>query len=62
MVRQVRYEAGTCLEIEIDRQIVSVAKWMTRADLCQRFTCGFDPQPDFNALCQVLRLLDEHHV
>ena len=60
MIRQVRYESGTCVEIEIDHSVVNVPKWMTRPELCSRFTCGIDPLPDLKALCQVLRLLDEH--
>jgi len=50
----------TCLELEFDHSIVNVARWMTRADLCSRFTCGHEPQPDLEAIVQVLRLLDQH--
>jgi hypothetical protein len=60
VARQVRYQSLTCSELEIDHSIVNVARWMTRADLCSRFTCGLDPQPDLEALMQVLRLLDQH--
>jgi hypothetical protein len=60
VIRQVRYESGDCLELEIDGKVVNVPRWMTRDDLCFRFTCGLDPVADFEALCQVLRLLDEH--
>lgn len=59
VVRQVRYEYQTCVEIEIDQKTVCVARWMTRADLCQRFTCGHNPIPDCDSLLQILRLLEE---
>jgi hypothetical protein len=55
----VRYQSLTCLELEIDHSVVSVAWWMTREELCSRFTCGPDPQPDFEAISQVFRLLDQ---
>ncbi len=60
VVRSVRYGFQTCLELEIDRKIVNVAQWMTRADLCTRFTCGLDPRPDLDALTQILTLLNRH--
>jgi uncharacterized protein (DUF2344 family) len=49
----------TCLELEIDQKIVNVARWMTRADLCTSFTCGHNPQPDLDALVQILTLIDQ---
>ena len=58
-MRQVRYDFAVCLELEIDRAIVNVPRWMTRADLCQRFTCGLDPVPDLDALRQILKLLHQ---
>ena len=58
MVRRVRYDFRTCLEVEIDQVIVNLPHWMTRADLCQRFKCGFDPVPQLDALRQILQLLD----
>jgi hypothetical protein len=58
VVRQVKYAHSTCLEIIIDQKIVNVARWMTRADLCQQLTCGHDPVPHLNSLLRVLRLLD----
>ena len=58
VVRRVRYDFGTCLEVEIDRGIVNVPHWMTRADLCRHFTCGLDPVPQLDALRQILLLLD----
>ena len=60
VVRQVHYQSLTCSELEIDHSIVNVARWMTRAEVCSRLTCGLDPQPDLEALMQVLRLLDQH--
>jgi len=60
VVRQVRYQSLTCRELEIDHSIVNVALWMTRAEVCSRFTCGLDPRPDLESLFQVLRLLDQH--
>ena len=59
MVRRVRYDFGTYLEVEIDQAIVNLPRWMTRADLCQRFQCGFDPVPRLDALRQILQLLDD---
>jgi len=58
VVRQVRYDFATCLEVEIDRAIVSLPHWMTRADLCRHFTWGLDPVPQLDALRQILQLLD----
>jgi hypothetical protein len=60
VVRRVQYPRLTCLELEIEQKIVIVAPWMTRADVCQRLTCGHDPIPQIDSLLQVLRLLDEH--
>jgi hypothetical protein len=60
-VRLVKYAQGHCLEIMIDHKIVNVARWMTRADLCQQLICGHDPVPDVKALLRVLRLLDGQH-
>jgi len=57
IVRQVRYDYCTCLEVEIDQVIVNVPHWMTRADLCRHFTCGHDPVPQLDALRQILQLL-----
>ena len=59
VVRQVRYDFATCLEVEIDQAIVNVPHWMTRADLCRRFTCGLDPVPQLDALRRILKLLDD---
>jgi hypothetical protein len=59
VVRLVRYGLLTCLELEIDQKIVNVARWMTRADLCTSFTCGHNPQPDLDALVQILTLIDQ---
>ena len=61
VVRQVKYPQRTCLEIMIDHKIVNVARWMTRADLCQQLICGHDPVPDVKVLLRVLRLLDDQH-
>jgi hypothetical protein len=36
VVRRVRYDFGTCHEVEIDEAIVNLPHWMTRADLCER--------------------------
>ena len=46
------------IELEIDLKIVCVPRWMTRADICQRLTCGHEPVPHLVALLQILRLLD----
>ena len=62
MVRRVRYDFATCLEIEIDHTIVNVPHWMTRADLCRHFTCGPDPVPQLDALRQILKLLDAQRI
>jgi len=59
VVRSVPYGLLTCLEIEIDQKIVNVPRWMVRADLCSRFTCGPEPLPDLEALRQILTLLDQ---
>lgn len=59
-MRRVRYPLLTCLELEIDQKIVNLPQWMTRADVCQRLSCGHDPIPQIDVLLQVLRLLDEH--
>jgi hypothetical protein len=59
VVRRVRYDFGTCLEVEIDQVIVNLPHWMTRADLCQRFTCGLDPVPHLDALQRILQLLND---
>jgi uncharacterized protein (DUF2344 family) len=59
VIRQVKYAHSTCLEIRIDQKIISVARWMTRADLCTSFTCGHNPQPDLDALVQILTLIDQ---
>ena len=58
VVRRVRYDFGTCLEVKIDQVIINVPHWMTRADLCRHFTCGLDPVPQLDALRQLLQLLD----
>ncbi len=60
VLRQVRYEFQTCVEINIDQKTVSVARWMTRSDLCKRLTCGHDPIPDWDSLLQILRLFEPH--
>ena len=62
VVRRVRYDFGVCLEVEIDEVIVNLPHWMTRADLCERFTCGLDPVPQLDALQQILKLLDDQHL
>ena len=62
VVRRVRYDFGTYLEVEIDQAIVNLPHWMTRADLCGHFTCGLDPVPQRAALRQVLQLLDDRHL
>lgn len=59
VVRRVQYRNLSCVEVEIDQEIVNVARWMTRPDLCQRLTCGLDPVPEVDSLLQILRLLDE---
>ena len=59
VVRRVRYDFGTYLEVEIGQAIVNLPHWMTRADLCQRFKCGFDPVPQLDALRRILQLLDD---
>jgi hypothetical protein len=61
VVRRVQYDFGTYLELEIDEAIVNLPHWMTRADLCERFTCGLDPVPQLDALRQILQLLDGQH-
>lgn len=59
VIRQVKYVSMVCLELEIDSTIVSVQRWMTNAELCSRFACGCDPQPDLGSLMDVLRLLEQ---
>jgi len=59
VVRQVRYDFATCLELEIDQAIVNVPRWMTDADLCQRFTRGDEPLPQLQTLRQILQRLDD---
>jgi hypothetical protein len=55
VVRRVRYDFGACLEVEVDEVIVNLPHWMTRADHCQRFACGFDPVPQLvEVLSQLL--------
>lgn len=59
VVRRVRYDFGTYLELDIERAIVNLPLWMTRADLCRRFTCGLEPVPQLGDLLRVLRLLED---
>jgi len=58
VVRRVKYPHLACVEIQVGHSIVNVPHWMTRADLCQRLTCGHDPVPSLDSLLRILRLLD----
>lgn len=58
VLRQVKYGGVTFLEVCVDGQRVTVPQWMTRLDACQFLTCGFDPVCDWQALTQLLKLLD----
>lgn len=62
VVRRVRYSFGSCLEVKIDQAIVNLPHWMTRTDLCKRFTCGLDPVPQLDALRRILQLLDDQNL
>ena len=55
-MRQVRYDFGLFLELKIDDAIVNVPFWMTQADICQTFTCGYDSLSDLKSLQLLLEL------
>jgi hypothetical protein len=57
--RQVKCGAATLIELRVGGKRITVPQWMTRAELCRFFTCGFDPVCDWQTLRELLQLLDE---
>jgi hypothetical protein len=56
--REAKYGGVSFFDLVVDGKPVTVAQWMTRPDLCQFLTCGFDPVVDWRTLQQLLHLLD----
>jgi hypothetical protein len=54
----VKYGGVTFVELRVEGKLVTVPQWVTRPDLCQFLTCGFDPVCDWQSLQQLLKLLD----